>query len=38
MSRLGKTATPGKYSLEDLPMAVGENQRYSLADIIPWNY
>lgn len=38
MSRLGKLPIPRRYVLDDLPAAVGENQRYSLADIIPWNF
>ena len=37
MSRLGRLTAAGRYPLNDSPMAVGENQRYSLADIIPWN-
>lgn len=38
MSNLGRIASFVNHTPEDLPLADGRSQRYSLADIIPWNY
>ncbi|MEN3005449.1 hypothetical protein [Dehalobacterium formicoaceticum] len=38
MLRLDRMPTPVRYSLDDFPMTISNNQRYNLADIIPWNF